>query len=78
MGGETYLCAADGRPQQRAATKDSHFTVMGFTTATGLPLMCAIIFAASELKPEWALGFDSSAEWIGEETETEKIWAKVK
>ena len=73
VGGETYLCAADGRPQQRAATKDSHFTVMGFTTATGLPLMCAIIFAAAELKPEWALGFNSSAEWIGEETEIENM-----
>jgi hypothetical protein len=51
---------------------------MGFTTGTGLPLMCAIIFATAELKPEWALGFNSSAEWISEETEIEKIWGKVK
>jgi len=72
VGGETYLCAADGRPQQRTATKDAHFTVLGFTTASGMPLMCAIIFAAAELKPEWASGFDSSAEWIGEENETER------
>jgi hypothetical protein len=35
--------------------------------------MCAIIFAAAELKPEWALGFNSSAEWIGEETEIENM-----
>jgi hypothetical protein len=40
--------------------------------------MCAIISAPAELKLAWALGFDSSAEWIGEETEVEKIWVKVK
>jgi len=67
IGGQTYLCSRDGRPQQRAATKDAHFTVLGFTAANGEPLMCAIIFAAKSLKSEWVLGFDPFAEWIGGE-----------
>jgi hypothetical protein len=46
VGGQTYLCTRDGHPQQRAATKDCHFTVLGFTAANGEPIMCAIIFAA--------------------------------
>jgi hypothetical protein len=67
VGGQTYLCMKDGRPQQRAATKDAHFTVLGFTTADGKSLMCAIIFAAKSLKEEWRLGFDPFMEWIREE-----------
>jgi hypothetical protein len=44
VGGEKFLCEAEARPQIKAATKDSHFTVLGFTAATGEPVMCAIIF----------------------------------
>jgi len=67
IGGQTYLCSKDGRPQQHAATKDAHFTVLGFTAANGVPLMCAIIFAAKTMRSEWALGFDPFADWIGSE-----------
>ncbi len=69
--GQTYLSMKDGGPQQRAATKDAHFTVLGFTAANGKPLMCAIIFAAKSLKEEWRLGFDPFMEWIGEEDDYE-------
>lgn len=58
VGGEKYLCGKQSRPQQRAATKDTHFTVLGFTAATGEPVMCAIIFAAKALQEQWKLGFD--------------------
>jgi hypothetical protein len=34
VGGQFYLCSVDGRPQQCAATKDAHFTMLGFTAAT--------------------------------------------
>lgn len=67
VGGEKFLCHAQLRPQVRAATKDSHFTVLGFTTATGVPLMCAIIFAAKKLHESWVLGFDTSATWVGDD-----------
>jgi hypothetical protein len=50
--GQTYLCTKDGHPQNCAATKDAHFTLLGFTAANGKPLMCAIIFAAKALKDE--------------------------
>jgi hypothetical protein len=53
VGGQMYLCSIDGRPQQRAATKDAHFTVLGFTAASGEPVMCAIIFAAKSFQEEW-------------------------
>ncbi len=36
--GQLYLCSIDGRPQQHAATKDAHFTVLGFTAASGEPV----------------------------------------
>jgi hypothetical protein len=67
VGGEKFLCEASGRPQIKAATKDSHFTVMGFTAATGESVMCAIIFEAMKMCPSWVLGLNASAPWIGEE-----------
>jgi hypothetical protein len=67
IGGEKFVCGKEQRPQQRSATKDAHFTVLGFTAANGLPVMCAIIFAAKELEESWILGFDATVEWEGAE-----------
>jgi len=38
---------------------------MGFTAASGDPVMCMIIFAAKVFKDEWRTGVDPFAEWIG-------------
>ena len=65
IGGEKFLVNAAGRPQQRSALKDAHFTVLGFTAADGYPVMCAIIFAAKQLEIGWVQGLDPFAEWIG-------------
>jgi hypothetical protein len=65
VGGEKFLCQADATPQIKAATKDSHFTVLGFTAATGKPVMCAVIFSAKEMCTSWVLGFNASAPWVG-------------
>ena len=65
VGGEKFLCHISARPQIRAATKDSHFTVLGFTAANGEPVMCAVIFSAKSLCEEWVIGFNASAPWIG-------------
>ncbi len=35
VSGQTYLCTKDGHPQQWEATKDCHFTILGFTAANG-------------------------------------------
>ena len=69
VGGEKFLCRADARPQIKAATKDSHFTVLGFTAATGEPVMCAIIFSAKEMCASWVLGFNASAPWVGDDND---------
>ena len=65
--GVEILFDASARPQQRTATKDSDFTVLAFTAATGAPVMCAIIFAAKEMDESWVLGFDPDADWHGDE-----------
>ena len=67
VSGEKFLCEADARPQIKAATKDSHFTVLGFTAAIGEPDMCAIIFSAKEMCESWVLGFNASAPWVGDD-----------
>ena len=53
--------------QIRAATKDTHFTMLSFAAATGEPVMCMIIFAAKELDPAWVLGLDPFTPWAGNE-----------
>jgi hypothetical protein len=65
VGGEKFLCQANARPQVKVSTKDSHFTVLGFTAASGEPVMCAIIFSAKEMCESWVLGFNASAPWVG-------------
>jgi hypothetical protein len=61
VGGQTYLCSIDGRPQLHASTKDAHFTVLGFTAANGEPVVSAIIFAAKSMHDDWRTGFDPFA-----------------
>jgi hypothetical protein len=69
IGGQTYLCAKHGHLQQRAATTESHFTVLGFTATNGKPIMCAIIFATKTKKHEWVPGFDPFVEWTRDEND---------
>ena len=68
IGGKKFLILNDKRTQQRSACKDMHLTILGFTTASGDPVMCSIIFAAQDLDPAWALGLDPFAPWAGEVT----------
>jgi len=53
--------------------KDAHFTILGFTAATGEPVMCCIIFACKELEPMMVQGLDPFATWEGDELDIEKI-----
>ena len=47
IGGEKlFTVGSESRPQTRSTQKDAHFTVLGFTTSDGKPVICAIIFAA--------------------------------
>ena len=58
VGGEQFLKEKGQRAKITAATTDAHFTVLGFTAATGEPVMCAIIFPGHELTSEQHLGVD--------------------
>jgi hypothetical protein len=60
-GGHKFMVASEMRSQVRNSFKDNHFTVLGFTTATGYPVMCAIIIAASKLKVTDVTGFNHLA-----------------
>lgn len=75
---EKYLCPKSGRPQQQAATKDSHFTILGFTAADRSPQMCAIIFATKSLLDERVTGFNPFSEWIGDENKLEENFGEGK
>jgi hypothetical protein len=61
IGGERFLKARGQTAKVTAVTSDAHFTVLGFTAGTGEAVMCAIIFAASEMTQELQLGIDIRA-----------------
>jgi hypothetical protein len=49
-GGHKFMVAKDMPAQVRNSFKDNHFTVLGFTSADGRPVMSAIIIAPSKLR----------------------------
>ena len=54
-----------GRAQQIVASNASHFTVLGFTAGTGEPIMCAVIFKASEVTTQMQMGVDITKDKTG-------------
>jgi hypothetical protein len=46
------------RSQFQNSFKDNHFTVLGFTSADGSPVMCTIIIAALKLRVTDVMGFN--------------------
>jgi hypothetical protein len=70
VGGELFIMGKGETAKQSASKSDSHFTVLGFTAATGEPIiMCAIIFEGEELRPECATGLDLFAPVEGNEND---------
>jgi len=72
-GGEKYLVPNELRPQIKAACKDTHFTMLGFTAASSEPVMCAVIFATKELDPTWVLGLDPFSPWVSSDDNDNQI-----
>ena len=64
VGGEKLLKKKASKARVMAATNDAHFTVLGFTSGTGAPVMCEIIFATHEVTPEQQLGYDIWADMV--------------
>jgi hypothetical protein len=52
------VVAKGKRPQERNSCTTYHFTVLGFTTASGEPVMCAVVLAAKQLTTLEAYGFN--------------------
>ena len=69
VGGERLLKAKGTKASISASTTDAHYTVLGFTAATGEAVMCAIIFAGSYTTQKLQLGTDIQAPLVdGEES----------
>jgi hypothetical protein len=45
-GGEKFIVDKDKQTIKKSSCQDSHFTVLGFTLATGEPLCCAIVYSS--------------------------------
>jgi len=50
-GGVRYIGQKGKKNQEKVSIKDAHFTVLGFTAANGLPVMCAVIFQGTDFNP---------------------------
>jgi hypothetical protein len=57
-GGHKFMVDADMCTQVQNPFKDKKITVLGFTIATGSPVMCAVIIAASKLKVTDVTGYN--------------------
>jgi hypothetical protein len=62
--GTKHITGNGWRAQQQHSFKDCHYTTLGFTIATGEPVMCAVIIAAEKLIKHERLGFNKcSPDW---------------
>ena len=57
-----FLVERGCQPRTACSTSDAHWTTLGFTSGTGEPVICAIIFAAETLSVEERLGLDIFAD----------------
>ena len=44
MGGQLKSCEVGKTSQQKVSIDDKHFTVLGLTALSGVPVMCIVIF----------------------------------
>jgi hypothetical protein len=72
-GGEKKIVSRGTVAKETATTNCNHFTVLGFTAATGDPIMCAIIVSGKTMKPEVVTGLDVFAKKNGEESDDDFI-----
>jgi hypothetical protein len=73
LGGEKKIVGRGLVPRESAATNDSHFTVLGFTAATGEPIMCALILEGKVMRPEVITGLDLFTAKEGDENDADFV-----
>ena len=61
-GGQKFLVERGFQPRTSCSTSEAHWTTLGFTSGTGEPVLCGIIFAAETLTVEDRLGIDIFAQ----------------
>ena len=61
-GGQKFLVQLGMQSRTACSTSEAHWTTLGFTSGTGKPVLCAIIFAAETLSVEERLGVDIFAD----------------
>jgi len=73
VGGELMLIKPGQVAQRNISTKDKHYTLLGLILLTGEPLICVVIMAGDNPKPEVETGIDFFAEQIGASTDRDYI-----
>ena len=56
--GQKYIVERGFQPRTSCSASETHWTTLGFTSGTGKPVLCGIIFAAETLSVEERLGID--------------------
>jgi len=73
VGGQKKIVPRGTVPKETATTNDHHFTLLGFTSATGEPVMCAIIMEGKSINSDVVTGIDVFALKVGNETDPDFI-----
>ena len=67
VGGQKKIVPRGTVPKESAAANTNHFTVLGFTAATGEPVMCTLIMKGKTIKADVITGIDIFADVNGKE-----------
>ena len=73
IGGQKKIVPRGTVPKESAATNTNHFTMLGFTAATGEPVMCALIMKGKTIKADSITGIDIFADVVGKESDKEFV-----
>jgi hypothetical protein len=66
VGGQKYIVHEAQQALLRSSYANTHFMVLGYTTARGNPVCCVIIIACVEITAKHVLGLQPWADFIGE------------
>jgi hypothetical protein len=73
VGGQKRIVPRGTVPKESAATNTNHFTMLGFTAATGETVACALVMKGKTIKSDMITGIDIFADVIGKETDEDYI-----
>ena len=73
VGGQKKIVPRGTVPKESATTNDNHFTLLGFTAATGEPVMCAIIMAGKSINSDAVTGVNVFAQKVGDEADPDFV-----